>query len=86
MGLKGTVGIEYEHETETRLIPGSWSIPNEIPLLSAAANSVSQDMLILERGGRLPEAQNDIRAARLSVIDEIKQRRVSMLLRSCATN
>jgi hypothetical protein len=82
MGLKSTVGIEYEHETETRLIPGSWSIPNDIPRLSAAANSVSQDMLILERGGRLPEAQNDLRAARLSVIDEIKQRRVSILLRS----
>jgi hypothetical protein len=55
MGLKSPVGIEYEYETETRLIPGSWGIPNEVPRLSAAANSVSQDMLILERGGRLPE-------------------------------
>jgi hypothetical protein len=73
------MSIENEYETETCLVPGSRSISHEVAGLAIPANSVSLNSFIFERGGWLTEAQNDLRAGRLSVTNKIKQRRVPML-------
>jgi hypothetical protein len=86
MGMQNTVCAEYKDKTEARFIPGSRSISDEIPGLSAPTDSVSENTLILECGGWLAETQKDLFATGLSVIDEVKQCGVPMLHRSGATS